>query len=368
MSGQKRSKPRWIWVIAIAISFSLTGCGMYPSKPGHWPHGVWGDVLQFVSHVIDFFGQYVGYGLALIIVTVLVRLLILPLMVKQIKFSKSMQQLQPQISEIRAKYKGDSQKIQQETMKLYQAAGFNPMAGCLPMIVQLPVLYALFGAIEGNVKLSQATFLHIFHLGAKDPTFILPILAGVTTYFSSRVMMTGNDSQQKTMLFIMPVFVFFMATRFPSGLSLYWLCSNVFTAVQTYFIRVRPAQSQAAVAASVGGGKPLSKSARSKVGASTAGSTQRTDGRGKQGQSGKPKQGGKPTEGANKARASKPKAGGKAASAEQGSSEKKSSSSQSTDATERNKSDEPKERRELEEPTKEPSGNSSGLTDNQPSE
>lgn len=263
LNGQKKSKPKWLWVVALGLTLSLTGCtnGMYPSAPGKWPHGLWGSILQAVSHVITFFANYVGYGLALIIVTIIVRLLILPLMVRQIKFSKSMQQMQPKINEIRSRHKGDNQKIQQETMKLYQEHGFNPMSGCLPMVVQLPILYALFGAIEGNVQLSHATFLGIFQLGHPDHTFILPILAGITTYLSSKVMMTGQDTQQKMMLFIMPIFVFFMATRFASGLALYWVVGNLFMAVQSYFIRVRPAQAAAVAAGGSGGssGKSSSK-------------------------------------------------------------------------------------------------------------
>lgn len=221
---------------------------MYPSRPGAWPGGIWGDALKFVSATIDFFAKYVGYnyGIALLIVTVLVRLIILPLMVKQIRYSKMMQELQPEIKRLRDKHKGDSKKIQEETMKLWQQNGVNPMAGCFPMIVQLPVLYALFGAIEGNIKLNNSTFLYIFHLGHPDHTYILPIIAAITTYFSSRVMMAGNDSQQKMMLFIMPVFIFLIGSRFAAGLALYWIYSNIFTTVQTYFIKVRPARTAGA--------------------------------------------------------------------------------------------------------------------------
>jgi YidC/Oxa1 family membrane protein insertase len=182
--------------------------------------------------------------LALLVVTILVRLLVLPLMVKQIRVSKMMQEMQPEIQKIRNKYKGDTRKIQEETMKLYQEMGVNPMAGCLPMLIQLPILYALFGAIEGNKGLYESTFLGIFNLGQPDHYYIMPLLAALTTYLSSRVMMTGNDPQQKMMLFIMPVFIFLIGMHFPAGLALYLIYSNIFTAVQTYFIRVRPNRSQ----------------------------------------------------------------------------------------------------------------------------
>lgn len=217
---------------------------MYPSKPGEWPGGFWGSILHSVSNLIDFFAHLVGndYGLALLIVTILVRLLIMPFMVKQLRYTKAIQELQPEMQKIRAQYKGDNQKIQEETMKLYQRTGVNPMSGCFPTLIQLPVLYALFGAIEGNVNLSHSTFLGIFHLGQPDHTYILPLLSAATTYLSSRMTMPGNDSQQKIMLIMMPIFIFFISMRFPAGLALYWTYGNIFVAAQTYFFRVRPAR------------------------------------------------------------------------------------------------------------------------------
>jgi len=242
LGGKVSQNTKALWVVALVAMMSLTGCGMYPSKPGMWPGGIWGEILKFVSSVLDFFAHHMGnnYGLALLVLTICVRLLILPLMVKQIRYSKMMQEMQPQISKIRGQHKGNNQKIQEETMKLWKEAGVNPMSGCLPMIIQLPVLYALFGAIEGNTALNKSTFLGIFHLGQPDHLFILPILAAITTYFSTKVMMTGQDQQQKMMLYIMPIFVLFIGRKFASGLALYWIYSNLFTAIQTYFIRVRP--------------------------------------------------------------------------------------------------------------------------------
>lgn len=273
MEVVQRQRRTWWWVAGIAAMISLSGCGMYPSSPGKWPGGWWGSILQFVSSVMDWTAAHItggSYGLALLIVTVLVRLIIFPLMVKQIRYQKVMQAMQPEIQKIRQKHQGDNQKIQQETMKLWQAHGVNPMTGCFPMIVQLPVLYALFGAIEGNTQLNQSTFLHIFQLGQHDHTYILPLIAAITTFISSRLSMAGVEGQQKMMLYIMPVMIFFIGSRFPAGLALYWIYTNLFTAVQTYFVKVRPAAAASASTATVtvpatgGGGKAKKNSSSDK--------------------------------------------------------------------------------------------------------
>lgn len=245
----QRKNQAWWWVAGLFTVMSLSGCGMYPSKPGAWPGGIWGDILRFVSSVIDFAAHHLGgsYGLALLVVTVLVRLIVMPLMIKQIRYQKVMQALQPEIQKIRSKHQGDNQKIQQETMKLWQGHGVNPMSGCFPMVIQLPILYALFGAIEGNVKLNHSQFLGIFNLGSPDHYYILPVAAAITTFLSSKLMMAGTSGgQQKMMLIIMPIFIFIIGSRFPSGLALYWVYTNLFQAVQTYFVKVKPAADAAA--------------------------------------------------------------------------------------------------------------------------
>lgn len=248
----RRKRQAWWWTAGLFAMMSLSGCSMYPSKPGAWPTNWWGQILHYVSDVIDWTAAHItggSYGLALLLVTVVVRLIIMPLFVKQIRYQKVMQQMQPEMQKIRQKYKGDNQKIQEETMKMYKTYGVNPMAGCFPMVVQLPMLYALYGAIEGNVKLNQSTFLHIFQLGQHDHTYILPLLAAITTYFSSRLMMAGVEGQQKMMLYVMPVFIFIIGARFPAGLALYWIYTNLFQTVQTYFVKVRPAGNAEAAAA-----------------------------------------------------------------------------------------------------------------------
>ncbi|WP_026962692.1 YidC/Oxa1 family membrane protein insertase [Alicyclobacillus herbarius] len=257
MAQTSHRNRKWLWLTSGLLLMFVSGCGMYPSAPGKWPQGAWGDVLKFVSHLLDVFAQALGgdYGLALLVLTVLVRLLIMPFFIKQIRYSKAMQQMQPEMARIRDKYRNDPQKMQQEMQKLWQEAGVNPMAGCFPMLLQLPVLYALFGAIEGNVHMAQSTFLGIFQLGQPDHYYILPFVAALTTFLSSRVMMIGQDMQQKWMLFVMPVFIFIMATRFASGLALYWVYTNLFTAAQAYFIRVRPGEKAQTAVAAAGGGQ-----------------------------------------------------------------------------------------------------------------
>jgi len=257
---------------------------MYPSKPGAWPTGNWawwGAVLKVVSKLLDFFAHYMGgnYALALLALTILFRIIVLPLFLKQIKSTRAMQQLQPEIQKIRSKYKGDNQKIQEETTKLWQANGVNPMAGCFPMLVQLPILYALFGAIEGNKGLNASHVLWIHTLAKPDPYFILPILAGITTYFSSRVMMTSNDPQQRMMLYIMPVFIVLIGSRMAAGLALYWTYSNLFTAVQGYFVRVKPGD-----AATTSGTAPPGKGEKAKqVTGKTAGTAKSSSAKARQG-------------------------------------------------------------------------------------
>jgi YidC/Oxa1 family membrane protein insertase len=257
LGEQKKRSSRWLWALSAVALLSVTGCGLYPSKPGVWPVGPWGDILKFVSSILDFFARYTGsYGIALLIVTFLVRLIIFPLMIRQLRSMRRMQELQPQLQKIRSENKGDNKKIQEETMKLYQSSGINPMGGCFPLLLQLPIIYALYGAIYGDKGLHESTFLGIFHLGQPDHTYILPILAGLTQLLSTWLTMRNQPQQQKAMLFISPIMVLIIAVRFPSGLALYWIYTNVFTALQTWAMKFIPdknspsAKKDAAVATS----------------------------------------------------------------------------------------------------------------------
>ncbi|MBE3553527.1 MAG: membrane protein insertase YidC [Thermicanus sp.] len=219
----------------------LTGCGsVNTSNPGN------GFGMLFVYPLywlLDFLAQNMwgSYGLAIVVMTLMVRFAILPLTVKQYKSSMEMQKIQPEMMKIREKFKDNAQKMQEEMMKLYQKHGVNPMAGCLPLLIQAPILIAFYSAISRSEHIRESSFLWL-QLGSADPFFILPILAALFTYVQIRVMNSINPAQMsnpqiKMMNNIMPFFILFMAISLPSALSLYWVVGNLFSIGQTYLLK-----------------------------------------------------------------------------------------------------------------------------------
>lgn len=196
--------------------------------------------------------RYVGnYGIAIILLTVVSKVLFYPLTVKSMRSMKAMQALQPQVNALRSKYKSDPQRLQRETLELYKKYKVNPMGGCLPMIAQVPVFYALYLALSVSVDLQNAAFLclgrlfgvdlWICDLAAHDPTYVLPLLMGVTMFVQQKMTpMTGDPRQQKMMLFIMPAFLTMMFVSLASGLVLYWTVSNILQIAQQWYMN-RPA-------------------------------------------------------------------------------------------------------------------------------
>ncbi|WP_432775676.1 membrane protein insertase YidC [Brevibacillus gelatini] len=219
----------------------LSGCNPATAEPiGPDASGFWDKYLVYpLSWLIKESALVLGdnYGLGILIATVIIRLIVLPLMVKQIKSSKKMQELQPDMQKIREKYKNDPQKAQQETMALFQKHGVNPLAGCLPMLVQMPILIAFYHAIIRTEEIKSQSFLWLT-LGEKDPYYILPIIAAITTYLQSKMMgqTTQGNPQMQMMLVMMPLMILAIAVTLPSALSLYWVYGNLFTIVQTYFL------------------------------------------------------------------------------------------------------------------------------------
>ncbi|SIS75600.1 membrane protein insertase YidC [Alicyclobacillus vulcanalis] len=266
MNEKHRASKRWTIALSLAAVVALTGCGLYPTKPGHWPNNWWGVVLHGISDLMDYFAHLFGndYGISILFMAILVRLVVLPLFLRQIRFQRAMVKLQPEMQKIRAKYKFDNQKMQEELMKLYQEAGMNPLAGCFPMLIQLPFLWAFYGAIIGNVGMRHSTFLGIFPLGHWDTHYILPVLAALSTLLSSWLSMQSQPVQQKSMLFVYPVMIFFFAFRAPGGLILYWIYTNLLVAIQVYLFITLPNRREQRELALAGGGTATLKTSGTK--------------------------------------------------------------------------------------------------------
>jgi len=173
-------------------------------------------------------------GLAIILLTVTIRLALYPLTLSQTKSLAAMRELQPKIQELQKKYKDKPQEYQKRVMELYQEHKINPLGGCLPVLIQLPFLWALFRVLQ-DFPLEQRDFL-IWDLAgpAGEPLWILPILSGLTTY--GQMMLTSTDPSQRAMMLIMPLFLTWISIQFPAGLVLYWVVSNLFSMGQQYLI------------------------------------------------------------------------------------------------------------------------------------
>lgn len=188
-----------------------------------------------------------SYGLAIILVTIIIRLILFPLNYKQIRSTVKMNEIQPEMKKLQEKYKNDPQRQQQEMMSLYKKHGVSPLGGCLPILLQWPVLIALYAVFMNLPGIDGVKFLWINNLAAaasmSDPaTWILPVVSGATTYFSTLLM--GNKAaegaqakQMGTMNIGMAIFITWMSFRFTSALVLYWVTNNLFQIGQTMFMK-----------------------------------------------------------------------------------------------------------------------------------
>ena len=211
--------------------------------------GMWRWICYPVVWTLNVFYRMVpSYGVAIILLTILVRLLFWPLTHKSTVGMKKMQEIQPLMKEVQAKYKDNPQRMQQETMKLYREHKVNPLSSCLPMLIQIPVFIALFNVLRSAVELRYAGFLWIADLSEPEGLFaaylpfgglnILPILMAATMALQSALTpQAGDKSQQRMMMVMMPVMMLVMFYNFPSALSLYWTLSQVISIVQMWLIR-----------------------------------------------------------------------------------------------------------------------------------
>jgi YidC/Oxa1 family membrane protein insertase len=213
--------------------------------------------------LMNFFYRYIGnYGLAIILLTIILKILFYPLTLKSMASMNAMKALQPQVNALKAKYKNDAQRVQRETMELYRKQKVNPMGGCLPMVIQIPIFYALYVTLSVSVELQNAVLLcigkapkwvpglggaelWICDLAQYDPTYILPLLMGVSMFIQQKMTPTVGDPRQARIMLMMPIVFTFMFLTLPSGLVLYWFVSNVLQILQQYYLerKAKPGKS-----------------------------------------------------------------------------------------------------------------------------
>jgi YidC/Oxa1 family membrane protein insertase len=202
--------------------------------------GLFNPISVFFLKALRWIYGHVGnYGIAIILLTLGIRILLFPLMHTSTVSMRKMARVQPKVKEIQAKYKkkkGDPQaraKMNQEMMALYKEEGVNPMAGCLPLLVQLPLLWALYRLFLNAIELRHAPFIFwITDLSAKDPLYVTPVLMTATMWLQQRLAPQAGDPQQQRLMRMMPLIFGIMFLQFPSGLVLYWLANNVITILQ----------------------------------------------------------------------------------------------------------------------------------------
>ena len=219
--------------------------------------GMWRWICYPLVWVLNLFNGWIpNYGVAIILLTILVRVLFWPLTHKSTVGMRKMQELQPKMKEIQKKFKDNPQRLQQEMWQMYRTEKVNPMSSCLPMLVQIPVFIALFNVLRSAVELRYAPFLWIADLSEPEALFaswfpfgglnVLPVLMALSTGLQSAFTpSTGDKQQQRMMMIFMPVMMLFMFYSFPSALSLYWFLSNLFSIVQMWLIRRQTAKKQA---------------------------------------------------------------------------------------------------------------------------
>ncbi|MBU0478827.1 membrane protein insertase YidC [bacterium] len=216
--------------------------------------GFFGNLFRIV-HILKFLHKITGnYGVAIILLTILMSIVLFPLTIKSHKSMRAMQELQPQISALKNKYKDNAQKINKETMALYKKNKVNPLGGCLPMMLQMPLFFALFTTLRNAIELKGTCFIPgwitdlslpdtVFYLGALIdkpgvyPLNILPILMSITTILQQKFTAQSADPKQAKMMLFMPVFMLFIFYNFSSGLVLYWLTNNILSIGQQIWIR-----------------------------------------------------------------------------------------------------------------------------------
>lgn len=236
---------KYLSILSLFAIFLLSGCNNAPitaDSTGIWNHFFIYPFSQIIQYVAYLFND--SYGLAIVFLTIIIRFLILPLTLKQTKNQEKMKKIQPEIKQLREKYTGkdrESQlKLQNELMTVYKKHEVNPLSmGCLPLLIQMPILMAFYYAIIKTKEIALHNFLW-FNLGTADPIHLLPVLAALTTFVQYKLStseLAAENPQMKMMGYIMPIIILFSAWKLAAVLPLYWMVGNVFLTIQTVILK-----------------------------------------------------------------------------------------------------------------------------------
>ncbi len=209
--------------------------GKVPGLKGLIDYGMFSVLAYPLLELLRFFNRFVhNYGLAIILLTLLVRILFYPLSLKSYQSMKAMQKLQPQINALKEKYKDDAQKFGQEQMALFRAHKVNPAGGCLPVLVQMPVFFALYAVLQNSIELFHAPFfLWVQDLSSKDPYYVFPALMGISMFLQQKMTpAVGMDPAQQKILLFMPLIFSFVTISLPAGLTMYIFVSTLLGILQ----------------------------------------------------------------------------------------------------------------------------------------
>jgi YidC/Oxa1 family membrane protein insertase len=202
--------------------------------------------LSFIENILIDILKYLysytsNWGLAIIMLTIIVKTVLFPLTLKQDQSARGMRKLAPEIEKLREQYKSKPEELNKKTMELYQKNKVNPLGGCLPLLLQMPIWIALFQVLSQKHIITNETFI-IWQLTVKDPFYILPVLTGVVTFLQTKLSSDpsqNNNEQIKMMNRIMPVMIVVMNSQFAAGLQIYWFTSTLFSVLQSFILLKR---------------------------------------------------------------------------------------------------------------------------------
>ncbi len=194
--------------------------------------GLLGPISRLFLWVLNlFYALFRNYGLAIILFAIIIKAIFFPLSRQMIRSQHKMQMIQPELKKLQSKYKDEPQRLNQEMMHLYKTYKVNPFSGCLPLVIQMPIFFALYQTLITSIEFRQAPFMFwITDLSLKDPYYVLPIVMGVMMLVQS--FLTTIDPRQRYMVIVMPLVMVFIFLNFPSGLQLYWFSYNILTLVE----------------------------------------------------------------------------------------------------------------------------------------